>query len=70
MLRLVCLGIRFIKRALTSLALLLLCVGSFWRCLRVIVRGGEVLVKRIVSIPHKFRLAGAISFRKDYSPPL
>jgi hypothetical protein len=28
------------------------------------------LAKRIVSIPHKFRLAGAISFRKDYSPPL
>ena len=27
------------------------------------------MAKRIVSIPHKFRLAGAISFRKDYSPP-
>ena len=26
------------------------------------------MAKRIVSIPHKFRLAGAISFRKDYSP--
>ena len=28
------------------------------------------MAKQIVSIPHKFRLAGAISFRKDYSPPL
>ena len=27
------------------------------------------MAKRIVSIPHKFRLAGEISFRKDYSPP-
>ena len=27
------------------------------------------MAKRIVSISHKFRLAGAISFRKDYSPP-
>ena len=27
------------------------------------------MAKRIVSIPHKFQLAGAISFRKDYSPP-
>ena len=27
------------------------------------------MAKRIVSIPRKFRLAGAISFRKDYSPP-
>jgi hypothetical protein len=27
------------------------------------------LAKRIVSIPHKFQLAGAISFRNDYSPP-
>ena len=27
------------------------------------------MAKRIVSIPHKFRLTGAISFRKDYSPP-
>ena len=38
-LRLVWLGIRIVRRALTSLALHLLCVGSFWRCLRVIVRG-------------------------------
>ena len=27
------------------------------------------MAKRIVSIPHKFRLAGVISFRNDYSPP-
>ena len=27
------------------------------------------MAKRIVSIPHKFRLAGVINFRKDYSPP-
>ena len=27
------------------------------------------MAKRIVSIPHKFRLVGIISFRKDYSPP-
>ena len=31
--------IRFVRRTLASLALHLLCVGSFWRCLRVIVRG-------------------------------
>ena len=38
-LRLVWLGIRIIRRVLASLALYLLCVGSFWRCLRDIVRG-------------------------------
>ena len=27
------------------------------------------MAKQIVSIPHKFRLASAINFRKDYSPP-
>ena len=27
------------------------------------------MAKQIVSIPHKFWLAGVISFRKDYSPP-
>jgi len=27
------------------------------------------LARPIVLIPHLFRLAGAISFRKDYSPP-
>ena len=70
MLSLVWLGIRIVRRALASLALHLLCVEYFWRCLRVIVRGGEVLAKQIVLIPHKFRLVGEISFRKDYSPPL
>ena len=38
-LRLVWLGIKIVRRALASLALYLLCVGSFWRCLRVLVRG-------------------------------
>ena len=38
-LMLVWLGIRIVRRGVASLALHLLCVRSFWRCLRVIVRG-------------------------------
>ena len=38
-LRLVWLAIRIVRTALARLALYLLYVGSFWRCLRVIFRG-------------------------------